>query len=119
MDDVAILRAACCVAGLDQRVDEREQRMLERLANQAGVGRTSLEAMIERATKEPNFYKEQFQLVTTDPDSTIKTLLCVAIADRDLTSDERVILQHFAEVLGMDAPRYEQLLKAAQKHLGQ
>jgi len=118
MDDVAILRAACCVAGLDQRIDQREQRMLERLADKAGVGRTSLEAMIERAVEDQSFYKEQFQLITTDPDTTIKTLLCVAIADRELTIDERVILQHFADVLGMSEKRYEQLVKAAQQHLG-
>jgi tellurite resistance protein len=119
MDDVAILRAACCVAGLDERVDDREQRMLERLADKAGVGRASLEAMIERAVEDSGFYKEQFKLITTDPDATLKTLLCVAIADGELSVDERVILQHFADVLGMNEQRYDQLVEAARKRLEQ
>ena len=117
MQDVEILRAACCVAGLDEQITDSERGMLKRLANHAGVGAVSLEAMIDRAVSDPDFYQEQFEMVRTDPDATMKALFCVAVADRELTTDERVILHHFAAKLGMAPERFDQLLAAARKHI--
>ena len=117
MRNVEILRAACCVAGLDQHISVEERRMLERLAEHAGVGRTSLEAMISRAVDDPDFYQEQFKMIQTDPDATMKALFCVAVADRELKTAERVILHEFAVKLGMKPARFNQLLAAAVKHI--
>ena len=117
MQDVEILRAACCVAGLDEQITDSERGMLKRLANHAGVGAVSLEAMIDRAVSDPDFYQEQFEMVRTDPDATMKALFCVAVADHELSTDERVILQHFATKLGMTPQRFDQLLAAARKHI--
>ena len=117
MRDVEILRAACCVAGLDQQISSAERRLLERLAEHAGVGKTSLDAMIDRAVDDSDFYQEQFTTIRTDPDATIKALFCVAVADRELTTDERVILHEFAVRLGMSPARFNQLLAAARKHI--
>ena len=117
MQDVEILRAACCVAGLDEQITDSERNMLERLAHHAGVGSVSLEAMIDRAVSDPDFYQEQFEMVRTDPDATMKALFCIAVADHELTTDERVILHHFATKLGMEPKRFDQLLAAARKHV--
>ena len=117
MKNVEILRAACCVAGLDESISDSERSMLERLAEHAGVGQTSLNAMIDRAVNDPDFYQEQFKTIRTDADSTMKALFCIAVADHVLTTEERVILHQFATRLGMDPKRFNQLLAAATKHV--
>ena len=117
MKNVEILRAACCVAGLDESIHDSEREMLDRLAEHAGVGQTSLNAMIDRAVNDPDFYQEQFKTIRTDPDSTMKALFCIAVADHELSTEERVILHQFATRLGMDPKRFNQLLAAAAKHV--
>ncbi len=115
MSHVEILRAACCIAGLDRTICEQERPLLDKLAAAAGVGQASLAAMMDRAQRDPEFFQEQFRLIKSDPDAAFKIVLTVAIADGRLTTDERVVLQHFADKLGLPAARLDQLLTAAEK----
>ena len=115
MARVEILRAACCIAGLDRTICEKERPMLQRLADFAGVGTVSLDAMMQRAERDQDFYKEQFKILKADPEATITSLFCVACADGDLTQDQRIILRHFADRLGLDEPRFNRILDAAEK----
>lgn len=117
MTAVEILRAACCVAGLDREIDERELKILRDLAEHAGVGQMSLNAMIDRAKSDPDFYREQFRLIRTDAENTMRIVVSVAIADHVLTQEERIILAHFAERLGMTPERFNQYLAAAEKKI--
>ncbi len=82
MHQVEILRAACCVAGIDGDTTDRERRLLTHLADQIGVGQASLQAMIDRAERDKSFCDEQFLLLKTRPDKTLGILLKVALADR-------------------------------------
>jgi len=116
MHRVEVLRAACCVAGIDGNVCDPEHPMLERLAQEAGVGGASLAAMINRAREDHSFFEKQFEIFKTDPDRTMKTLVHVAIADGVLDQAERVILCHFAEKLGLPGDRLDALFAAAEKH---
>lgn len=117
MKEVEVLRAACCIAGLDQDIDPRERILLQKLADHVGVGSASLEAIINRSRQDPDFYQEQFEIIRADPDKTMKTLFFVAIADKVLTKDERIVLYRLSQKLGMDNERYNQLLAAAEKHV--
>lgn len=117
MNQVEILRAACCVAGMDRNVSEKERALLQRLADHAGVGTVSLNAMIERAETDQEFHREQFRVMNTDADATMKVLFCVAIADHELTADELAVLAVFGKRLGLEAGRFEQLRAAAQKQV--
>lgn len=116
MKKVEILRAACCVAGCDSNVCEREHPLLQRFAHEAGVGAMSLTAMIDRASTDAEFHKAQFDIIRSEPDSTMKLLFHVALADGVLKDAERVVLQHFAEKLGMPGDRFADLLAAAERH---
>ena len=118
MGRVEILRAACCIAGLDNRVCERERSKLELLADHAGVGTASLDAMIARAESDPDFYQEQFGILKTDPESTITTLFSVACADGQIPPEQRIILRHFGDVLGLDEKRFNRILDVAEKKVG-
>ncbi|MFW6059198.1 MAG: hypothetical protein ACODAQ_03400 [Phycisphaeraceae bacterium] len=115
--EVEILRAACCIAALDNEVCEKEQAILEKLRDRLGVGRVSFQAMLDRARSDHNFYEEQFKIAQVDADHAIKTLTVLAMADHQITLNERVVLQHFAATLGMDQQRFDQIYAAAEKHL--
>ncbi|NIP84383.1 MAG: hypothetical protein GTO03_02025 [Planctomycetales bacterium] len=110
MHKVEILRAACCVAGIDGQTTDRERRLLTHLATQIGVGQASLTAMIERAERDSQFCDDQFVLLKTQPEKTMKILLKVALADRQLGEDECQVLQQFAQRLGMATDRFQAVL---------
>ena len=46
-----------------------------------------------------------------------RLLAAPVLRDHELTADERVVLHHFAERLGLDDARFEQLMRAARKHV--
>jgi uncharacterized tellurite resistance protein B-like protein len=114
---VEILRAACCVAGHDGQISQTELSLLRKLAERAGVGAASLGAMMARASSDPEFYREQFRLVTKCGEEAIKTLFLVAIADHELTEAEVRMLWHFSQQLGVDEARFRQIHAAASKQI--
>lgn len=115
LDQVEVLRAACCIASIDGAISEHEEAVLRQLAEKVGVGQMSLKAMMDRAKRDPNFYQLQFQYLHADPDVAMKSLFRVAVSDGDMNANERVMLQFFADRLGVDDQRFEQFLAAAQK----
>ncbi len=115
LDKVEILRAACCIAGLDGKIGEKQMTLLQKLATEAGVGAASFKAMRDRALADPKYHEQQFRFLRGNPDSTIKTLMAIAIADGELHPKERVILQFFASKLGVSEEHYGQLLATAEE----
>ncbi len=112
--EVELLRAACCIAGLDGDVDATEHPHLRKLADNAGVGAASLRAMVNRAVEDRDFYKEQFAIITMDAEESMKALFEVALADGVISTEQRVILHYFSDKLGMGAERFDEILKAAE-----
>jgi len=112
---VELLRAACCIAGLDQQISDEEQKLIDKLAKHAGVGAVSVEAMKDRAKSDPDFFEELFEDLKVNADQTMKILFMVACADKELTSEERIVLYHFAQRLNMTDERFNQLMRAAHK----
>ena len=113
--EVEVLRAACCIAALDDEVCQKERAILEKLRQRIGVGEVSFQAMLDRARRDHSFYEEQFKILQVEPDAAIKLLVSLAAADREITLNERVVLQHFAEKLGMTQERFEQIYAAGEK----
>lgn len=111
MQEVEILRAACCVAGIDGEVTENELVMINKLAAKAGVGRASLEAMIERGKADPEFYKEQFRVLKDQPKKSMVAIFKVATADKSLSADEINILRKFAEKLGISSESFDAVVE--------
>ena len=105
---VEILRAACCVAGIDGETDEAELAILQDLAAEVGVGRTSLRAMIERAETDQSFYQEQFRVLKADPSETLKLLLGVALSDGRLGNRESQVLRLLALRLDIEGDQFDQ-----------
>jgi tellurite resistance protein len=105
-----ILRAACCVAGIDGDANEAQAAVLNRLAREVGVGKASLGAMIERAETDKTFHEEQFKVLEFEPKTTMATLLEVALADGELSASEADVLRILAGRLKIDSGMFEQLL---------
>jgi len=113
MEQVEVLRAACCVAAADGEVSKPELELIHRLANTTGVGKASREAMIDQALNNPDFLESQFRFLMHDADRAMKILLYIAAADGELGEDEEVVLRDFAQRIHLDETRLQQLLKRA------
>lgn len=109
IDDVELLRAACCIAAMDREVSDRESKALATLRERAGVGQASFDAMLDAAQNEPDFFEKQFRYVSTDPERTITMLFKVAAVDGEVAMEEQVILDYFARKIGVSDETFRQL----------
>jgi tellurite resistance protein len=112
--DVEILRAACCVAGVDREVKAAEMGVLARLAEKAGVGAASFNAMLDRARNDPEFYKDQFRLMRADPMEAVRVMVAVAGVDGEITQEERIIVSMLGEQIGLEKEKVDEVLKAGE-----
>ena len=117
MQRVEILRAACCVAGIDGAPTQSERKVIDKLAADVGVGRASLEAMIARGASDPNFHEEQFLVLKASPQESIAALLEVAMADGKLTENETAVLKALSDKLGIGDEMFAQLIDRVLKML--
>lgn len=112
MQRVDLLKAACCVAGADG-VSTSEISIVDKLANDIGVGKASLDAMLARAARDPDFYREQFKILKEEPNHCMNTLMQVALADGSITENETKVLGNLANQLGMEPAVFSELLEEA------
>jgi len=96
---VEILRACCCVAGADGETTENELQHIKRLAEGVGVGDASLNAMIARAERDQEFFKQQFNILKADPLECLDALLQVTVANGQVKESEFEILKGLANQL--------------------
>lgn len=117
MRKVEVLRAACCVAGIDGFTSLDERQILDRLAREIGVGEASLTAMIERAEKDKSFYQEQFDVLKAAPKETMQLLLQLAIVDGLIQNDEVAVLRGLGGKLNVNADQFDAWLQQAVDYL--
>ena len=98
---VEILRACCCIAGADGEATGAEREHLVQLADNLGVGDASLNAMIDRAEKDPDFYQQQFRILKDDPLECMDTMLKVLTANGSIKDSELTVLKGLAGILGI------------------
>ena len=110
---VEILRASCCIASADGDTSETERLQLEKLAQELGVGDASLQAMIDRAQSDPEFYKVQFGVLRAEPVKSLDTLLETLVANGEIKESELTVLQGLADRLGIDETTFQQRLQEA------
>ena len=107
---IDLLRAACCVAGVDGDASDAEMKVIDKLVRETGVGKASLQAMIDRSIKDHDFYKEQFRILKANPGESITYLLQVAMADGKLTDGEIHILEKLSQSLNISAEDFQKLI---------
>ena len=110
MQKVDLLRAACCIAGIDGDLEGPERDIINRLASDVGVGKASLDAMIARGKRDPEFHKEQFRVLKADPQHSMAVLLEVALADGRVSDRESVVLESLSQRLEVPPDVFQQLM---------
>ena len=100
-----LFQAVLAVAGADGTITRAERGLLEALAERVGVGRASLKAMIERATREPGFKANRSVHRVNDPPKAMELLVGAARIDGEISEEERQLLVHVAAV--WDIPNEE------------
>lgn len=116
---IDLLRAACCVANADGSASESEMILVKKLIKEVGVGRASVEAMMDRAKIDPTFCEDQFKILKSDPSDTMLALLQVAMADGELTEEEIRVLQALANNLEIPTDVFDQLIAQVKETLSQ
>lgn len=96
---VEILRASCCIAGADGETTEDEMQQLQKLADSLGVGDASLGAMISRAESDPEFFKQQFNILKAEPLECLDVMLETLVANGSVKESEFEVLKGLANQL--------------------
>ena len=112
---VEILRASCCVAAADGTTTAEEKSQLDKLADALGVGDASLTAMIERAERDSDFYKQQFGILKADPLECLDVLLESAVANGKIKESEFDVLKGLANQLEISEEDFRVKVAAAVK----
>ncbi len=112
---VDVLRACCCIAGADGKASDKESVLLQKFAKQIGVGKASLDAMIQRAETDQEFYKQHFTVLKAEPTKTLAMLFEVAMADGQIEDTELNMLRGLAINLEVPPDAFEQIRVAARK----
>lgn len=109
MTSVELLRAACCVAGIDGYTGKAERQILEKLTQQIGISTETLDTLIHRAETDEAFYAMQFRMINADPIATLEFLFAIALADSELTVSELDVLYRLAQRLKVTDEQFDEL----------
>ena len=107
---VDVLRAACCVAGIDANTTGQERSLIDKLAKDVGCGTASVDAMIARAESDDEFHKQQFTVLKADPQETIAILIEVAMTDGGISKAESKVLKELGQALEIPVDVFDQLM---------
>ncbi len=91
-----LFQAVLAVAGADGTITRAERGLVEALAGRVGVGRFSLDAMIERATRDAEFKRSLGRQRVGDPVKAMELLVAAARIDGEISEEERQLLLHIA-----------------------
>ena len=114
MNDLELIRAVCCLAGMGSDVTLEELQVLGKLAHRAGLERKAMDTLLQKAATDEAFRDEQIDAVMTDVDGVMTRL--IALASRAGSLEEghiAMLLWRVATKAEMTAERFEQLLAAA------
>ncbi len=107
-----LFQALLAVAGADGTITRAERGLLETLAERVGVGRISLNAMIERATREQGFKNNRSLHKVHDPLKAMKLLVAAARIDGEISEEERQLLVHIAGIWDIADEDFVEVFKA-------
>ena len=116
---IDLLRAACCVANADGATSESEMVLVNKLIKEVGVGRASVEAMMDRAKIDLTFCEDQFRILKSEPSESMLVLIQVAMADGKLTEEEIQVLQSLANNLEIPSDVFDKLIAQVKDTLNQ
>ena len=112
LQEKELLQAALVLAAADGKITRAERGVIESLAQRAGVGSISLQAMIDQAVRNPSAREELLRTVQENAERSLKLLVGTARIDGKITTEERELLVQYAASLGLEGDRFEQVYQA-------
>lgn len=112
VDSFELLKAALAMAAADGRISGHEKALLKALAERAGVGAASLDAMVHAAIEYPAKHDDLFQRAVKEPERAMQLLVSAAQIDGKISEQERALLVDISFVLGVSAERFNEIFKA-------
>ncbi len=108
-EQVTMIRALITLAAADGKISSSERGLLSNFAKRIGIGKASLDAMIEKALADPSVRDELFDRTMSNPDLALEMLVATARLDGDITSKERDVLVHVREILDIPMDGFAQI----------
>ncbi len=115
MENAELLRAAIAMAVADGKVSRSEMGVVEGLAQRAGVGAVTIEAMFDAASRDETFGDN---LLIRSKDRAVKAVeLLVGLAriDGEVSSEERELIVRIAGSLNVVGDEFRQAYEAGIK----
>lgn len=109
MSELELLQAVLAMAACDGEISRGEKGMIAALAERAGVGGVSLEAMTERALSDSAFREELFSHAHAQARRTMAVLVGAAHVDGQINDGEQKLLYELAGKLGLSAEEYREV----------
>ncbi len=112
MENAELLRAAIAMAVADGKISRSEMGVVEGLAQRAGIGAVTIEAMFEAAANDETFADN---LVLQPKDRAVKAVeLLVGLAriDGEISSEERELIVRIAASLDIVDNEFRQAYEA-------
>jgi tellurite resistance protein len=112
-EDLELLNAVLALAMADGSLSRSEMGVIEGLAARLGVGRVSLEAMIGRARREPEMFKDLRIKDSKKARRAMALLVAQARIDGEISGAEREMLVKIALQLGIETQEFGKLYSEA------
>ncbi len=112
MEELELLKAAIAVALSDGELRRSEKGIVEGLALRVGVGRASLDAMIDAARHDDSTADNILILSKERARSALELLVAEARIDGDISNEERAVLVRIAMALGITGDAFQAIYQA-------
>jgi len=96
MENAELLRAAIAMAVADGKVSRSEMGVVEGLAQRAGVGAVTIEAMFDAAAKDETFADKLLLQPKDRAVKAVELLVGLARIDGEISSEERALIVRIA-----------------------
>ncbi|MBN1346050.1 MAG: hypothetical protein JXQ73_25405 [Phycisphaerae bacterium] len=108
-EDLELLNAALALAMVDGDFSSAEKGIIQGLAARAGVGQVSLQAMMDRAQRDPDMHKDLHIRSGGKARKIMEFLVAQARIDGEITNEERDMLVKICLQLGIDTDEFGQI----------
>jgi tellurite resistance protein len=111
-EQLDLLKAALAVAYADGKLTRSEKGVIEGLAAHVGIGRSSLEAMMEEAGRDDFIADRIFIRSRPQAEQALKLLVAQARIDGEISDEERSLLVRVATSLGITGDDFQRVYEA-------
>ncbi len=115
MENAELLRAAIAMAVADGKISRSEMGVVEGLAQRAGIGAVTIEAMFEAAANDETFADNLLLQPKDRAVKAVELLVGLARIDGEISSEERELLVRIAASLDVVDNEFRQAYEAGIK----